>query len=265
MAGTTGSDGVKSVRRALELLQLLSQQPGDGLGVSALARQAGLAVSTTHRLLTTLEAEGFAQCDPDTASWSVGRAAFAVGAAYERRRNVTGPALPYLRRLRDQTRETANLGILDKDRLVTISQVESREIVRAIAPPGGQAPIFCSGMGKALLATWPDDEITALAARVGLPPMTPRSLTTPEAVLADMARIRARGYAVDDEEHVPGLRCVAAVVWSPSAEPACAISISGLAARLTSARLDSVGAQVAAAAQALTRHLGGRAPRGMAK
>ncbi|MBY5972877.1 IclR family transcriptional regulator [Ferrimonas balearica] len=262
MTGATGSDGVKSVRRALELLQLLGQQQEEGLGVSALARRAGLAVSTTHRLLTTLEAQGFAQCDPDTASWSVGRAAFAVGAAYGRRHSFTGPALPFLRRLRDQTHETANLGILDQDRLVTISQVESREIVRAIAPPGGQAPIFCSGMGKALLATWPDAEITALVARVGLPPMTPRSLTTTEAVLTDMARIRQRGYALDDEEHVPGLRCVAAVVWAPSAEPACAISISGLAARLTRDRLDQAGQQVREAARQLTERLGGVAPPG---
>lgn len=255
----SGSDGVKSVRRALDLLVLLSRHE-EGLRASDLARQAGLAVSTTHRLLTTLESQGFAHCDADSSAWHVGRSAFAVGSAYGRRRSFIAPALPYLRRLRDQTHETANLGILDNDRLVTVSQVESREIVRAISPPGGQAPIFCSGMGKALLATWPDDEIAALATRIGLPPMTARSLTDIAAVQRDIALVRDRGYAVDDEEHIPGLRCVAAVVWSPGGEPACAISISGLATRLDHARIEEVGIQVRDAAHALSLHLGGQPP-----
>ncbi|WP_138919463.1 IclR family transcriptional regulator [Oceanicola sp. S124] len=254
-----GSEGVKSVRRALDLLILLGASD-DGLRVSELARQAELAVSTTHRLLTTLESQGFAQSDPETAVWRVGRTAFTVGQAYGRRRSFIAPALPYLKRLRDQTQETANFGILDGDWLVTVSQVESRQIVRAISPPGGHTPVFCSGMGKALLATWPDPEIIALAARTGLRPMTPRSLTSIEAVLADIARIRRRGYAVDDEEHIQGLRCVAAVVWSPTGEPACAISISGLAARLAPERLEITGTQVRDAAHQLTEHLGGQAP-----
>lgn len=258
MAGTS-SDGVKSVKRALDLLMLLGQTD-DGLRVSELARQAGLALSTTHRLLTTLETQGFAQCDPETSAWHVGRAAFTVGNAYGRRRSFIAPALPYLKRLRDQTHETANLGILDNDRLVTVSQVESRQIVRAISPPGGHTPVFCSGMGKALLATWPDDEIAALAERSGLRPMTPRSLTTLDAVLKDIAQIRRRGFALDDEEHIQGLRCVAAVVWSPTGEPACAISISGLAARLTPERIELVGSQVRDAAISLTQHLGGLPP-----
>lgn len=252
-------DGVKSVRRALNLLVLLAEQD-EGTRVSDLARQAELAVSTTHRLLTTLEAQGFAHCDAESALWHVGRSAFAVGNAYGRRRTFVAPALPYLRRLRDQTRETANLGIIDGDRLVTVSQVESREIVRAISPPGGMAPLFCSGMGKALLATWPDDEIEALARRTGLPPLTPRSLTTLPALMEDIRRIRERGYAVDDEEHIPGLRCVAAVVWSPIGDPACAISISGLAGRLTAARIPAAGEQVREAARLLSGHLGGHAP-----
>lgn len=248
--------GVQAVTRALDLLGLLSQSD-EGLRLSDLARMAGLAVSTTHRLLTTLEQQDFAQFDPNGNLWHVGRAAFEVGAAYGRRRNFVAPALPFLRRLRDQTRETANLGLLDHDELVTVSQVESREIMRAISPPGGRVPVFCSGMGKAILSTWKDSEIEAFATRVGLRPMTPRSLRSIDEALADIARIRTRGYAIDDEEHLTGLRCVAAVVWSPQGEAACAISISGLAARLPIDRIDRVGQQVAQAAADLTTALGG--------
>ena len=253
------SDGVQSVARALTLLRMLSAAD-EGLRASDIARQAGLPVSTAHRLLTTLEMHGFAQFDAETTLWHVGREAFAVGAAYERRLNFVAPATPFLRRLRDATRETANLGILDADRLVTVSQVESREIMRAISPPGGSVPVFCSGMGKAILATWDDADIRALAARAGMPGMTSKSLRSPEAALADIAATRARGFALDDEEHVIGLRCLAAVVWSPRGEAACAISVSGLKARLTDDRLAAIGAQVARAAADLTTALGGRPP-----
>ena len=106
--------------RALRLLKILSQND-EGLRVSDIARQAGLAVSTTHRLLTTLELQNFSLFEPNRALWRVGREAFAVGSAFWRRHNFVAPARPYLRRLRDLTRETADLGILDHDEFVTIS------------------------------------------------------------------------------------------------------------------------------------------------
>lgn len=248
--------GVQSVVRALSLLKVLARSD-DGARASDIAREVGLAVSTTHRLLTTLETQGFTQFEPDSSLWFVGREAFAVGAAYGRRRSFVAPALPFLRRLRDATRETANLGILDRDMLVTVSQVESREIMRAISPPGGRVPVFCSGMGKAILATWSEKDVLALVERVGFSPLTAKSIRTKEQLLADLDLTRNRGFAVDDEEHVMGLRCVAAVVWSPQGEAAGAISVSGLAARLTEAKVDPVGGAVKQAAEDLTQKLGG--------
>ncbi|MBJ3775737.1 IclR family transcriptional regulator [Acuticoccus mangrovi] len=253
---TEAKGGVQSVGRALTLLSLLGRTE-EGMRVSTLAREAGLAVSTTHRLLTTLEQHGFAQFDPDAALWNVGREAFAVGAAFGRRRNFVAPALPHLRRLRDATRETANLGVLEGGRLVTVSQVESREIMRAISPPGGVVPAFCSGMGKAILATWPDAEVSDFIARHGLGAMTAKSLVEDGAAMADIAATRARGYAVDDEEYLAGLRCIAAAVFSPQGEAVCAISVSGLAMRLTAERVPEIGARVIAAAADLTASLGG--------
>lgn len=150
--------------------------------------------------------------------------------------------------------------ILDDDQLVTISQVESREIRRALSPPGRRVPVFCSAMGKAILASWRDDEVLALADRAGLPPLTTKSLRSREAALAEIARTRARGWALDDEEFNLGMRCLAAVVWSPQGEAACAISISGAAVRLTEDRLEPLGRLVAQAAQELTLVLGGVAP-----
>lgn len=246
--------GVQSVERALTLLELLARQE-EGARLSDLAAESGLAVSTVHRLLTTLERRRYAQSDA-AGRWHVGRQAFAVGQAYSARRSFVAPAMPFLRQLRDATRETANLGILEDAEVVTICQAESREITRAIAPPGGRTPVLASGMGKAILATWEDAAIERLMDRLGVRPMTARGLASREAVRAEIARIRARGYAVDDEEFVPGLRCVAAVVRDPSSEAACAISISGLAARMTPARVEEFGEVVRQAADRLTETLG---------
>ncbi|MFC7705939.1 IclR family transcriptional regulator [Plastorhodobacter daqingensis] len=250
---------VQAVDRALRLLELLGAED-EGLRLTDLAKGCGLAASTVHRLLTTLEQRGFAQFDAPAARWHVGRQAFSTGSAYLRRQSFAAPALPILRRLRDRTRETANLGVLEGTDVTTLHQAESREIVRAISPVGGRAHWLCSGMGKAIVATWPDAEISGLLDRGGMRRMTARSLTSADAVWAEIARIRAQGHAVDNEEFVPGLRCVAAVVWGPASEPACALSVSAHAGRLTEARLPEFGAAVRDAAAELTRHLGGRRP-----
>lgn len=248
---------VQSVDRALTLLELIAAEP-DGLRLSEVARRAGLAASTAHRLLTTLEQRGFLQSDAASGHWHVGRRAHTVGAAYVLARNLIAPATPFLRRLRDATHETANLGVIEDGEVVTLNQVESREIMRAISPPGGRVPVLCSGMGKAILATRPREEIDRLISRHGFRAATARSLTTQDAARAEIARIRQQGFAVDDEEFVIGLRCVAAVVWGPTAEPACAISVSGLAARMTPEKVARCGDIVKRIATELSRAMGGR-------
>ncbi|MEB8387867.1 IclR family transcriptional regulator [Rhodobacteraceae bacterium KMM 6894] len=250
--------GVQSVRRAMTLMKLLARSD-EGHRVSDLATDAGLAISTTHRLLTTLEIEGFAQFDPERAHWRVGRDAYSVGSAYIQKYNFIAPALPFLRKLRDDTRETVNLGVLDKDELVTISQVESREIVRAISPAGGRVPASCSGMGKAILATWSDAQIDEFTARAGFHPMTSRSHRHLESLMEDIRKIRVDGYSVDNEEHAAGLRCVASVVWSRTGDAICAISVSALSARMSQERVAFVGNKVRSVAKALTTSLAGNA------
>lgn len=250
---------VQAVDRALLLLETLGQSP-QGQRLSDIARHVGLAPSTAHRLLTTLERRGFAQFDPNHAHWHVGRKAFTVGIAYTHWQSFIAAAQPYLRRLRDATRETANLGILEDGEVITVAQIESREIIRAISPPGGRAPVLNSGMGKAILATWPDAAIESFVARHGLRPMTRTSLRTLEEVWADIRLIRQRGYAFDSEEFTPGMRCAAAVVWSSTGEAMGAISVSALAARMADREMEPLGERVRQMAQELTQALGGQTP-----
>ena len=250
---------MQSVDRALMLLEALSLRP-EGMRLSDLARDQGLAPSTTHRLLTTLEHNGFARLDPDGSRWQVGRKAFAVGLAFSDRQGLVAAALPIMRRLRDATRATANLGVLEDGQVVILARVESREITRAIAPRGGRAPLLNSGLGKAILATWPDEAIAALVAREGLAPRTAQSLRDMDALQAEIARIRQDGHARDNEEFTTGLRCAAAVVWSAASEPLAALSVSSAADRVSPARLRQMGERVRDMAMELTTALGGSAP-----
>ncbi|WP_116654324.1 IclR family transcriptional regulator [Pelagibacterium sediminicola] len=253
------SGTVQSVERALAILSVLGDDE-EGYRLTDLAQRTGLSISTVHRLLTTLEQHRFVQFDRSEGTWHVGRAAFRVGSAFVRQRNFVAPALPILRRLRDQTRETANLGVVDDGEVVVLTQVESREIMRAITRVGGRAPMVSSGMGKAILSTYGDNDVDAVIRRYGMRRLTEKAITVPSMLKADLAETRRRGYAVDDEEYVVGLRCVAATVYNHQAEALCAISVSGLTARVTEDRVERIGALVADAARELTGIVGGTMP-----
>lgn len=250
---------VQSVERALSLLEVLGEDE-EGHRLTDLATRTGLSPSTVHRLLTTLEKRRFVQFDQSDGMWHVGRQAFAVGSSFVRQRNFVAPAIPFLRELRDKTRETANLGVIDEGEVVTLAQVESREIMRAISPVGGRAPITASGMGKAILASYPEEAVSGVVARNGMRRMTEKTICREPQLFEELEVVRQQGFAVDDEEFMIGLRCVAATVYNQQGEAFFALSISGLASRVTPDRVPAIGALMVQTANALTHALGGKLP-----
>ncbi|GBD42627.1 Transcriptional repressor IclR [bacterium HR40] len=250
---------VRSVVRALSLLRTLAGT-GDGLTLSELAELSGLPLATTHRLLVTLEAQRFVRFETTTGVWQVGVEAFTVGSAFARSRDLALLARPIMRRLVLETGETCNLAIEDEGEAVYLAQIESREMMRAIARRGGRVKMHCSALGKAVLAWLPDEALTAVLQRHGLPAMTTRTLTSPRALRAELARIRERGYAIDDEEYALGLRCVAAAVFDEHGTPFAGLSISGPTVRIPDARIPALGNLVREAAASLTAAYGGRPP-----
>jgi IclR family acetate operon transcriptional repressor len=251
--------GVQSVDRALQILETLAEDD-EGYRLSDLAVRTGLSTSTAHRLLTTLEKRRFVQFDQTSSKWHVGAKSFAVGATFTRRRNVVAQAIPYLRKLRDQTRETANLAVVDDETLMLLVRLESREITRSVTKVGGRVAMVASGIGKAVLATYADADVAAIIHRHGMPHLTAKSIVRAGELFKELQAIRRQGYAVDDEEARIGLRCVASVVYNDCAEPLAAVSISGLTSRITDARLPEFGKAVRDAAAELTLALGGVMP-----
>lgn len=242
--------GVRALDRALDILDLLAR--AQGLTLSAIAQEMDMAPSTAHRLLTTLAGRGVIESDAVTQSWYIGPTAFRLGSAFMRRSGLIDRSRPLLRRLMELTGETANLGIANGDAVLFIGQAETHETIRAFFPPGTRSPMHASGIGKALLAHATPDALSRFLHQAALHPFTPRTLSTPAALLADLALTRERGYSVDDEERAPGMRCIAAAVFDHMGEAVAGLSVSGPLHRMTDERLAPIGAEVARAARELS-------------
>lgn len=253
----TDQNTVQALDRALGLLAILAARPG--LTLSELAGAGDQAVATVYRALVTLQGHGMVECEDPGQVWHIGSGAFRVGSAFLRRTKVVERARQPMDRLMRETGETANLGIEQRDEVLFLGQVETHETIRAFFPPGTLAPMHVSGIGKALLAWYPEDRIRRIAAK-GLARFTPQSIHEVGPLLADLGAIRARGYAVDDEERAEGMRCVAAPIFNALGEPVAGLSVSGPAFRLTSQRAADIGARVRGAADEVTVATGGTMP-----
>jgi len=262
-ADAEAANPVQALSRALDLLECIAAAE-TGLGLGELGHATGLPPSTVHRLLKSLEQRHYVVHDEDRGRWFIGVQAFSVGGAFLRNRNYTALAKPIMRRLMEQAGETVNLAVEDRGEAVFLAQVECRQMMRALSQPGVRVPLHCSGVGKALLAALaPDETAEALAKMPGgghLVSLTAKTITEPEDLLREFAVSRERGYAIDDEEHAIGLRCVAAAIHDEHGQPLAALSISGPTARIPNDRIPALGALVARAAAEVTAAVGGRPP-----
>jgi IclR family acetate operon transcriptional repressor len=221
-----------------------------------------MPVATVHRLLATFEEVDFVEQDSEQGLWYVGLNAFTVGNAFLNRRDFVAIARPYMHALVDQCGETVNLGVIDDGEVVFISQIESPEVMRMIVRLGSRSPIHASGVGKAMLASMPENRVARILERRGLRRYTERTLDNPAALHAELERTRQRGYSFDDEEHAVGLRCVAAAIFDENAQALAAISLSGPKARMIDDRLGELGQAIRQTAAEITAALGGRRPGG---
>ncbi|MCD9140712.1 IclR family transcriptional regulator [Streptomyces albireticuli] len=226
-AAPTG--GVQSLERAFDLLERMADAGGE-VGLSELSATSGLPLPTIHRLMRTLVACGYVRQHPNR-RYALGPRLIRLGESASRLLGTW--ARPHLARLVEETGETANMALLDGDEVVYVAQVPSRHSVRMFTEVGLRVLPHTTGVGKALLAQSPDDEVRALLARTGMPAATEKTITTPEGFLDALTRVRESGYAVDDNEQEIGVRCLAVPV--PNAPTAAAISISGPAGRVTDA------------------------------
>lgn len=250
---------VQSLDRALALLELIAEE--DGLTLTELAQRAGIPPSTAHRILGTLQAHDYVRHDDERGLWQIGVRAFEVGSSFLRSRKLAETGRTIMRELMEECGETVNLAIEDGGSIVFISQVESHHAIRAFHRPGSRGAIHASGVGKALLMLLPDEEVRRILHKTGLERFTEKTLVEPDRLFEDLSAAQARGWAIDDEERTPGMRCVAAPIYNEYGEAFAGLSVSGPTVRLTDERLGELGPMVKRAAEAVTKSIGGHSRR----
>jgi IclR family transcriptional regulator, KDG regulon repressor len=242
--------------RVLNALEALEGAPG-GLGVTELGRRLGVDKSTAHRLLATLAGRGYARLNPHTQRYQLGLRLVGLGAVAARGVDVTEVARPALESLRDDTGEAASLAVLSEGEVLFLAKATAPGALTVNHGVGTRLPAHASALGKVLLAGSRDPEaVQRLVARHGLPPGTPRTITTADDLQDHLELVGARGWGLDDEEYAAGLRCLAAPVRDAGGEVVAAIGISGPTTRVTLERVQTLAHQVRRAAAQVSTQLG---------
>lgn len=246
---------VQVLDRALAALGTLANSARD-CSLAELCVALGLHKSTVHRIMMVLERQRIVVKNEDTGRYRLGLRLFELGSRAMDGLDLRGRARPYLNRLQDAFGETVFFCILDEGQVFYVEKVESQRSVRTACTVGSRAPAYCTAVGKAMLAELPDAEVNRIVRRWGMKPITANTIATPAALKAELKAIRARGYAVDDEEKEEGLRCVGAAVHAHSGRLVAAMSVSGPAFRMTRERVPEIGRTLMQAANDLSAELG---------
>ena len=246
---------VDAAAKALSLLDAFSGSEPT-LSLSDLIRRTGLPRATAFRLLATLEQCGYVV--KDGAGYSLGFKLFVLGNIVADGLDLRRQARPHLTKLRDVSGETVQLAVLENWQVVHLDRAMSTHAVAyMVSHAGAVLPAPCTALGKALLAFQDEDLVYAWAQMQELRRLTPNTITTPDALLAELRRIRARGFSIDDEERELGVRCIGAPVFDRDGQAIAAISLGAPTGRLPRDLEGSeVAVQVVATAQAISREFG---------
>ncbi len=255
-AKVSSSTVVKALHVLDALAELNSSNP-DGASVSEIARLSGEHASSVCKHLAAFQQYGLVDQDPQTERYRIGIYALKLSGILLKRINIREIAMPYLRQLTDQTGETVHLVVRDKLRVVYLEKMESSKAVRMHSQVGLTNPMYCTGVGKAIMAHSPPSLLEEVV-QEGMERYTPKTLATKEELQADLVKIRTRGYSIDDEERDPDVRCVAAPVFDHTGTPLASVSVSAPKWRFTDERLHEVGVLTRQIADEISRNLGYR-------
>jgi DNA-binding IclR family transcriptional regulator len=244
---------IPNLRNACRILKLLGRTP-DGLKGADLARQLGIPVTTTLRIMSTLTLEGLVRKSDNR--YELGPVLIQLGNASLAGTEIRTAALPVLAGLTARTHETSHLAIPCDDRSLVVAVQDSPHPLRAASRPGFLADLHCSSTGKIFLTYLHQGTLPGPATRPALEKRTPRTLVTPAELRREATLTRQRGFSLDDEEFAAGVRCLAAPVFSSTGAVVAAIGITAATVRFTKERIPEMAGHVQAAAAELSASLG---------
>ncbi len=250
------SGGVQSVERALAIIEILDIH-GE-LGIGEMSALLALEPSTVHRLVSTLRTRNYVLQNPENRKYRNGFKIFEIGSNVVRRLGLRRQAYPFMTELAELTGEAVNLAVRDGACVVYIDKIESQATIRVDLAVGKAMPLYCTGLGKVLLASLSDDDVSRLLGDGPFERYTERTVTDLLRLRSQLEEIRERGFCIDDEEYVPGLVCVAAPVRGRNGGVLAALSIAVPKYRYLEApgRKDIIKDLVVSAARRLSESLG---------
>lgn len=234
-----GSGTVQSIQRALSLLEALEDSRGE-VGIAELSKRVRLHVSTAHRILATLVARGYARQSPETGRYALGAKALNLAESYLDQMDLRRVVRPVLERLSQETGETANLVILDRREALYLDKVESPQSLRIFSRIGRRAPLYCTAVGKVLLAFRPKEEVDALLGRGPFERLARHTITSATQVRRELEKVRDQGFALDREECEEGACCIAVPIRNAQGDVEAALGISAPTTRLTPRRMEDL-------------------------
>jgi DNA-binding IclR family transcriptional regulator len=246
---------IRVVALALDSIELLCKQTR-GLGVRELARELGVGKSTGHRILQTLEAHGLARQDPETERYLITARLIKMASQIQRNLEFRRVARPFLSALQKRYDETIFIGVLDSAEVVIVDRSDSSEPLRMTQEIGFREPAHSTALGKVLLASLSEQELADFCQAAEFKALTEKTLTSPELLRSELKRVRLLGFALDDEETLTGVRCVAAPLRNAVGEVVAAVSLSGPSVRLAPERIASLAQDIRAAAESISGELG---------
>jgi len=244
-----------SLQRAIDILGLFDDESPE-LGITEIAEALDLHKSTVAGLVYTLEDNDYLTQDGATRKYRLGFKLVERASTLLDQIDLRSVARPHLLELRDWCDESVNLAIPEGGQIIYVERLTTTQSLGMRAKVGYRGLMHCTALGKAILARLNLPQAEQIAAEMGLPETTARTITGMEQLLEDLSRIREQGFAVDDEENEVGVRCVAAPILDHTGQPVAAVSISAPAHRLPVTEVPLYGQQVKQVAGAISRELG---------
>jgi DNA-binding IclR family transcriptional regulator len=248
------TDGLKSVEKALRIIESFDLDRPE-ISVSEFVESLSIPKVSVYRFLRVLTKNGFISHNKQTKKYRLGLKIFELGSIVLKNFDFREVAFPIITELSNRSGETVHLGVLDNQQVVSIESVESNQTLRISMPVGKRVYLHSTGVGKAILASLNDEEIKEVVRQKGLPRFTNNTIVVADQLLKEIQAIRARGYAIDNEENEPGVRCIAAPVVDPNQRFIASISVSGPSVRVSRKRIPELSHMAIEASRKITEAL----------
>lgn len=246
---------VQSAERIFQVMEMLADN-GE-MGLMELSAALGLHKSTVHRLLMSLIYMGYAKQDETTQKYMLSYKVVNMAGKVLDRTDVLQVAKPYMERLSDLSGETVHLVQRDENNILYIYKIEAKVgTIRMVSHVGMVHPMYCSGVGKAIMATLPEEEVKKIWNESIIEKKTDKTITDYDKMLEVLEEVRINGYALDEEENEKGVRCIAACLYGHQKEVKYAFSISGPTSRMTKERVRELSVDMLKVQEELSGELG---------